>query len=248
MPQQPPTSSILSWWDCPRHGWPQGQARWKPQRCLWGKASSSVTAGILLNCPRVHRLHGTKADEKKTKLKPDTQGGLGASGGWVWWACWSIGQPPPSTVTSPKASKKAPSFWSVSPACRRGLSTGTGELGPAWLPPVPSSQGGLGGGPCLLCSCCSSIQGSPLPAATEHRPRLAAWGGMPAEGMQGCSHPSPGKRPKTHVGPAGPEPYSSATCHQSCHRALQSRGQCPLRGTVRGAQKHVPGWEGASGD
>lgn len=91
-------------------------------------------------------------------------------GGRVWWACWSPERPPRSSATSPKARKKALSLWSVSPACKRGLSAG--PRCPLSCASSPRQPGRAPAGPLLLSLPRCPQEAPSHPAVTA---RLAVW-------------------------------------------------------------------------
>lgn len=88
MPSTTPTLCNLSWrkrsqtealWDLPHIGLPPGSGQMQNTALLLRQSQQLRGCGLLSSCPRVHRLHGSKADEKRPKLKPEAHGGSGAS-------------------------------------------------------------------------------------------------------------------------------------------------------------------------
>lgn len=63
------------------------------------------------------------------------------------------------------------------------------------------------------------------PCHTGGRGRTGSVGGMRA-----CGHQGPGKRPKTHTGPTGPESYSSAPAVGAAPRTSEQGTRSVLRG------------------
>lgn len=88
MPSTTPTLRNLSWrkrsqtgvlWDLPHIGLPPASDQMQNTALPLRKSQQLRGCGFLSSCPRVHRLHGSKEDEKRPKLKPEVQGGSGAS-------------------------------------------------------------------------------------------------------------------------------------------------------------------------
>lgn len=210
-------------WDFP-HGRPPG-----PGRMITSEGGRALRVWGSLELPQSLQASRNQSRRVKTKtnLKPRGVASFSSGGGRGGRGPAGPGQPLQHDIT--RASKEALSGWSVSPAHKRGLSEGHRVPLLSWALPsslVPSSQGGHKCGPLLpFCHLPWFSSGGPGPPRQGRPP--GSMRGMPTDEMRGCGHQSPGNRPRTHTGPAGPKPYSSTSCHGSRQWGLQSRGHCP---------------------
>lgn len=217
-----------------------GSGRRTPQCHLEGEPAALRRVGASSSSyPRVPRLCGTEADEKRAERKPEARAGFGASPSVE---CGSGGRVGPQDRTATSRHSVVPKGWQkgtflpvrMCPAYEaqgRGTECSPSQALPGSLQFHPTREGmsgvGWGGGvfsPCLYLWWVNP--GRPPSHPTGPCPDWQrAWNA--AEATRGCGHQSPGKRPKTHTGPTGPKPYSLAPCRQRCHRGRQSRGHCP---------------------